>query len=388
MKQKMELREVDIVASADFCPKCLPKAYRMLSNLSGFDEAALHNGGQQIVRTAFVVGKQILQVKGNEINTVEKAREIVELGLEKTKEILQPQIQRQEIERIKKEIEERYRMGYVGKDHEMDQMREENRELKKELKELNRRYLAEVEAINETLGKLTHSPLARGKMQEKQIAARLKTVAPKDKFSMRKSTSAGEDIECTVKEDDREIAKIVIESKNVKKWQDDFVEQIKGYMRSGDSPYGIIATTVLPDDSSNDKMYVVTGDGIWIVRLDYLEIAYRAMRDLVVRVSQIEQSSSLQISDYTCAMQRFRDIVTSPEYQRKFGELIGLNREIRDLADKARRYVTNHSDKLNEIATSLMDVANSIEEMNSKAVAEIVGRNSEVSESKAEEATA
>ena len=54
---------MDIVSSMDFCPKCLPKAYRLLANLTGYDINELKNGGQYIVRTAFTVGKQIMQIK-------------------------------------------------------------------------------------------------------------------------------------------------------------------------------------------------------------------------------------------------------------------------------------------------------------------------------------
>ncbi len=344
-KQQLELKEVDLVASEDFCSECQPKAYRLLANLTGLDMKSLKNGGQYIAKTAFYVGKQIMEVKGTEAINENSARKI---AFEAIKWLKENKLASDELQKRELEI----------------------KELKREIKEKDKRYSTDVSEIREMLAKLTYSPFAMGKMQEKQIATRLKTVAKNDTFTTEKSTKSGEDVLAKVTHQNKEVGAIVVESKNVKQWSNDFVNQTKRYMKKEGTAYAIIATTVLPDDKTNDKMYEITNDGIWIVRLDYLEVAYRALRDLLIKVKDVEIESNKKISDFTKLMKRFKDIVSSQEYQSKFTEIAQKADKLRQMSDRLRDYSKGHCDTLNEIAKNLIENINDLENMNKQAIVE------------------
>lgn len=352
MKMQLELRKIN-------CPKCgfdvSDKFLKFLSELTGMKKIDLKNGGLQVVRTAFFVGKEIMQIKGVEVANENIARKIVEEALEKLEKIQKPRIEKEKLKEIEAQIEKRYQL-----------IVEENRHLKKELRTLQRQYIENHKQILEGIGQLTYQPLLIGTSQEKQIATRLASISRTDRFNLEKSTKQGEDVLAIVIESKKEIGRIVIESKKVKRWSNSFIKQIRRYMQRENAKFGIIATTTLPSDALNPKIYKITDDGIWIVKLEYLEVAYRALRDLLIKIYEIEKLSKKKITDFENIVREFRNIITDKKYQQKFVQIKEGIDAIREVASRIESQAITNSKKLQEVADALLTNLTIIESENQK----------------------
>ncbi len=170
-----------------------------------------------------------------------------------------------------------------------DLLEEQTRILSLGMKDTVHNSNAEVlRALHELMG----NPL-RGKVQEVSIAKRLKAAAPTDSFSTENSTRKGEDIECTVIEKDDVAGIIVVESKKVKTWSNSFIEQIQQYMNTKGTQFGIIATTAMPSDALSDSMML---DGVLVVKVDYVDIAYLFLREYLTSKSKLEKEYQSKLS--------------------------------------------------------------------------------------------
>ncbi len=157
-----------------------------------------------------------------------------------------------------------------------------------------------LKALHELMG----NPL-RGKIQEVSIAKRLKATVHTDSFNTENSTKRGEDIECTVIDKNNVIGTIVVESKKVKTWSGAFVDQIRQYMTKKGTPFGIIATTVMPTDALSDSLMI---DGVLVVKVDYVDIAYLFMRAHVITKSILEQEYQSKLSQLEVGEHVFQDL--------------------------------------------------------------------------------
>jgi len=213
-----------------------------------------------------------------------------------------------------------------------DLLEEQTRILSLGMKDTVHNSNAEVlRALHELMG----NPL-RGKVQEVSIAKRLKAAAPTDSFSTENSTRKGEDIECTVIEKDDVAGIIVVESKKVKTWSNSFIEQIQQYMNTKGTQFGIIATTAMPSDALSDSMML---DGVLVVKVDYVDIAYLFLREYLTSKSKLEK-----------------------EYQSKLSQLEVGEQVLQDL----REVVNNGA--LDEIITSVTDTTTAIDTLTNSAI--------------------
>ena len=134
-----------------------------------------------------------------------------------------------------------------------------------------------------------------------------------DLFESEKVSSLGEDILAKVIEHEQHICDIVIESKHVAQWQNKFIEELRKHMRDRNTQCGILVTSKMPHNALNPHLYI-TEDGLWVVHIDVAVIAYKALRDLVVRLKQAAASSEQASQIYA----EFVQVITSGEYQGKF----------------------------------------------------------------------
>jgi len=190
------------------------------------------------------------------------------------------------------------------------------------------------------LQEIVGSPL-RGKIQEISIAKRLKAAIPRDSFTTENSTRKGEDIECTVLENDSVVGTIVVESKKVKTWSHSFVEQVKGYMTKRGTEFGVIATTTMPSDALSDSEIV---DSVLIVKLDNVELAYLFMRKYLLAKSELEREYQSRLSQIEVGEQVFQEIRTVVS-NGVLDEIVNTVTEeannIELLANKANDYIEN-----------------------------------------------
>jgi hypothetical protein len=354
----MELQTLKI-----YCPKCkqdiTAEFEKFLANITGMKRIDFKNGGLEIVKTAFFVGKEMMQVKAVEASNENAARKIIEESLKKLKELMSPEIERKKIEEMKKELEEKYR-----------HLTEENKELAKELREKDKLYLQNQEQVLKILNQIAYQPLLTGKTQEKQIAVRLATISNSDKFDTLNSNKQGEDVLATIIQDKKEIGRVVIESKKVRKWSNDFITQVKKYMQREGANFGILATTALPSDALNPKMYKITEDGIWIVKIEYLEVCYRAIRDFLLKLKKMEEASNKKITDFEKLLKSFRSMIESREYQEKFTLIKTCVDSLREVASKLLVNAQTTHKHLQEIAQKILNSIETIESENNKVLQE------------------
>src|SRR5438093_873242 len=164
--------------------------------------------------------------------------------------------------------------------------------------------------VLKALHELTGSPL-RGKIQEVSIAKRLKAAVPTDSFSTENSTRKGEDVECSVIEENDLAGTIIIESKRVKTWSSAHVDQVKEYMAKRGTPFGIVATSAMPSDALSDSLII---DGVLIVKVDHVDVAYLFMRQYLIAKVKLEREyqskvSQLRVSEQV--MQGLRDSINN-----------------------------------------------------------------------------
>ena len=162
-----------------------------------------------------------------------------------------------------------------------------------------------LKAVHELMG----SPL-RGKIQEVSITKRLKAVVPRDSFTTENSTRKGEDIECTVLQNTDVAGTIIVESKMVKTWSHSYIEQVKQYMARKGTQFGMVATTAMPSDALGDSVMI---DGVLVVNVNSVEIAYVFLREYLIAKAQLETEYQSKLSRLKVGEQvlhELRNVVT------------------------------------------------------------------------------
>ena len=229
------------------CPKCgkdiTDLCFETLHKMTGYSIESLMNGGMNEVRATWTIGETVLKSTGTKAVNEDSAAKIVELTLEKFRKIQEPQITKEKI----KEIEEKAKNQFWQQEQTLKELKEENKQYKKENRELETRYNLALENINTNFGKLLNLPTFKGVAQEKMIAKTLSPFAQEDEITREKPTLEGEDVKAIIKENKQELAIICIESKNNKSFKREYITQIRDYMQKSKTIYGILAVKVLPD---------------------------------------------------------------------------------------------------------------------------------------------
>ncbi len=199
--------------------------------------------------------------------------------------------------------------------------------------------------VLKALHELTGNPL-RGKIQEVSIAKRLKAAVPMDSFTTENSTRKGEDVECSVIEENDLAGTIIVESKRIKTWSSAHIDQVKEYMTRRGTPFGIVATTAMPSDALGDSLMI---DGVLVVKVDRLDVAYLFMRQYVIAKLKLEREyqskvSQLQVSEQV--IQELRDSVNNGELDEVIASVPHDADAIDDLVNNAVEYIRSLSGKV------------------------------------------
>ena len=238
--------------------------------------------------------------------------------------------------------------------------------------------------VLKALHELTGNPL-RGKIQEVSIAKRLKAAVPTDSFSTENSTRKGEDVECSVIEENDLAGTIIIESKRVKTWSSAHVDQVKEYMAKRGTPFGIVATSAMPSDALSDSLII---DGVLIVKVDHVDVAYLFMRQYLIAKVKLEREyqskvSQLRVSEQV--MQGLRDSINNGDLDQIIASIPRDADAIDDLVNNAVEYIRSLSGKVKKKTdhtrmqiSKLM--ADHIGVMRAKLVAETAGKTLPASE--------
>jgi len=188
--------------------------------------------------------------------------------------------------------------------------------------------------VLKALHELTGSPL-RGKIQEVSIAKRLKAAVPTDSFTTENSTRKGEDVECSVIEESDLAGTIIVESKRVKTWSSAHIDQVKEYMTKRGTSFGIVATTAMPSDALSESLMM---DGVLVVKVDHVDVAYLFMRQYVIAKLKLEREYQL--------IQELRDSVNNGDLDEIIASVPHDADAIDDLVNNAVEYIRSLSGKV------------------------------------------
>jgi len=199
--------------------------------------------------------------------------------------------------------------------------------------------------VLKALHELTGSPL-RGKIQEVSIAKRLKAAVPTDSLTTENSTRKGEDVECSVIEESDLAGTIIVESKRVKTWSSAHIDQVKEYMAKRGTSFGIVATTAMPSDALSESLMI---DGVLVVKVDHVDVAYLFMRQYVIAKLKLEREyqskvSQLQVSEQV--IQELRDSVNNGDLDEIIASVPHDADAIDDLVNNAVEYIRSLSGKV------------------------------------------
>ena len=230
--------------------------------------------------------------------------------------------------------------------------------------EMQNEFRGLLKILMETLG----NPLETGRIQERAIPKRLKTIKPEDSFNTEKSTRRGEDVTCIVKENNVTLGKIVIESKKVKKWSYSYVEQTKRYMEKEDTEFGILATTAMPSDALS---YTTIVDGVTVVQIDHIEPAYLFLRQHLVLKNSLEREHTMKMKQLEIkdqVMLELRQAISNGELDKIIATVDGLTQNIDTEVNKADNYINTlfkrikrNTQKIRDLMTRL--ISDHIEKM-------------------------
>lgn len=234
---------------------------------------------------------------------------------------------------------------------------EQNRDFRDEFEK-------EIRPLMREISELKGSPQTLGKIQEVAIARRLSAVKMgEDVFTTEKSGKSGEDVECVIIENGMQVGKIVIESKKTKKWQQESVEQIRTYMDKEGTEFGIVATTVLPDDALS---FTAWRKGVLIVKLDYLEIAYVFVRETLKLKKHLEDDYGARLAQLDVKeqiLQELKDAVMN-------GELDTIIKSINDSTIEIDSSVAKVENMMERLFRSIKKNTSKIRECAAKLVTE------------------
>lgn len=217
----------------------------------------------------------------------------------------------------------------------------------------------EMKPIAQALWELKGNPLEQGKIQEKAIAKRLSAVKlGQDRFSTYKATRNGEDVECIVIENDRTYGKIVIESKKTKRFYTSSVEQVKKYMQKESTPFGILATTSLPDDTLSYTTWI---DDVLVVKLDYLESAYIFVREYVKLKRILGREYREKVKEFEVknrVLVELRNAIVNKQLDVIIGKIDLVASEIDGIADsleKVPEKIRKKTKRIRKLTTTLVE---------------------------------
>ena len=259
---------------------------------------------------------------------------------------------------------------------------EEIKNLEKEYNDLEKKHLDEIEKLKLSIQQIHERILGTGigGVRELTVIKDLKAACPEDEFSDESAKKHGADIVAKVKTRGHVLGLIVISVKDVEKWNNSFIEQVKNNMNEEKTQWSILVTKTFPSSALNDKAYL-DDNGILLVKAEYAPAAYIGLRYAVIEWNQAktwmktqEEKTTMQEhillvlrewiqgNKFSELLSRIDDAINSTK---KTDELIqkwqNYNekqaKDTRELQDKIRGSLFQCNDILNDLRNKFQDKA-------------------------------
>lgn len=231
--------------------------------------------------------------------------------------------------------------GNLMKVHEEDKILSELRNEKNQLE----KDIIKIKNSNKTIQKELESLRSKsyyiGEEQEVDLAKQLQSVAQGtlDKIIVN-DVSNNEDILIEVRDSENLLGKIVIESKNVKNWQNKFLSQTKKEMKKTNAMFGIIASTKLPKNALSKNIYME--DSIWITKPEYVSISYKALRHIISEASK-----------QNLGKEKLLDLIKSDVFISRLQTIIDKTSDIRNNKNTATKQLSKTLSRFDSLADDI-----------------------------------
>jgi hypothetical protein len=237
----------------------------------------------------------------------------------------------------------------------------------KKLEEMGLTAVTSNTEIKEILYKLIHNVKVSGNLQEEQLTRRLKLLNTGDKIEYLGGTNQ-EDILITVRENSKDIGFIKIDSKNVKKWDKKYVEQMQRYLKDNKIDFGLIATTAMPKDAAGSDFF--WEDNILIVNQNVAESVYLVCRYLTIKNVEYANEynkKTFMLKENKKKLEEIKIILDKASFKRYFtfiaNEVVKGNKGIDDLENYFGRKITLFRTCNSKIMRQINDALDNEEEL-------------------------
>jgi len=316
------------------CPKCA----EIVKRITGMTIEDINNGGLQKIAVKLKIAELTLTRVGVELDV----STIAETTLKHVEKILSKKLAEEEKERYEEKIN-LLKEKLIGESQQKE-------EIKRQLDEIR--------------AKMKFVPALKGGGAELDLATRIRSVAPFDEPSLKQRHLGSTDIVYKVKPDENiVIGKIALESKDVEKWEDGFVQEARMHGQKEGTVHIMLATTAMPPDAINTSLDCFRS-GVWVVPLELVEFAYAAYRRILIEQYKMQKSFDSQmetIKQEKNVVEKLRDIIsteTFKKYSEIAKELFAQTDKLDDESRAMENYIHGKSESYKKVAETIRNLVN------------------------------
>jgi hypothetical protein len=300
-----------------------------------FEETIKWNGELKMI---IQLGKIVLEgQKSSGSNTIqfEKFKEQIK------EEFIRIELARRELDKKSEQLRlEQEKLLKLKEDSFASKTAQIPNEIMKKLEEQNNLTKEQISNITDLLNNVIHSNKTSGTLLETQMMIKLKNLNTGDDITHLGGPDQ-EDILSTVKDNGKILGKIKIDSKNVDKWDNKFIDKMNRYLKDNQVDFGIIATTTMPKDAAPSDFYLAENN-ILVVNIKTIEAVYLVCRYLLIKndiyLTEFNNKTSL-LRESENKMKAIVKFLETSSFKRFFEK---INEEIKaenDDLDKLENYI-------------------------------------------------
>lgn len=160
------------------------------------------------------------------------------------------------------------------------------------------------------------------------------------------------------------MGRVLIDFKDVKKWNSNWIDKMKDYIKDARADIGIIVTTAMPKGSlgSNfDYWHFKEKDNVVVVHSSTLEAVFLVVRWAVISTHKLENEYERQISILEQRgeiMEKTKEVLEGTKITRHLKDAISKKEENEELLEKWKKY---NEDMFEDLRTNNDEIESLIE---------------------------
>lgn len=220
--------------------------------------------------------------------------------------------------------------------------------VKKELEKIGESLEKDLKDQSEMLRKTVYNVKKKGTKKELEVAKRLRALNTGDKIELKGGRSE-EDVLAIVREDGEEMGKVLIESKDTKKFYSKWIKKLKKHTRDANGDVGILVSTAMPKDSlGEDVHYWLDDENILVTTPRALEMVYLAVRSSVITVKRFERNAKKKanmLEKREETIEKIRKVLKNTDFRKPLKKALELRKEYDESIRNLRKKINGKCDK-------------------------------------------